>query len=378
MADPYSEGDDKPSESGSPTDYNADGSGIVDNTTYKPQKPMDQASDFMLRPSILQSQDDGDDSSLRDAEVKVEAEKVVIEGEIEGLEKDPPAPPAGGSGQGAGQGPPQASPPATGLGAAGPLTVDSVGDYLDDYTGEEWQAIDQQSRQRANEARQRMQDQAKQRKEQKEQADQDRADNRAAGKKARAKAKLDKFKKNNPGEEPPADLLRDAGDFGGDDAANADALGDAGDKAAGMQEEPPPLGVDVPKKGKQDEPPLPDKDAPKEEEEGLEGESRIGPSKPPKTGTLFPQDQDATPEHLRQQLEIDLTHSPSSDALTHARGQDQEALHHAMDKATDSIKTSTGSIVHMMEEMSYVLRQHEYKIRHLMEIVDIEEKRSEY
>lgn len=349
-------------EYGNPVSRDPNAPDPVGENPYKPQKPMDQASDFMLRPSNLPPQDSGDDDSLRDAEVKIEAERVVIEGEMEGLENDPPAPPAppaGGAGQGAGQGPPQASPPATGLGAAGPLTVDSVGDYLDDYTGEEWQAIDHRSRQRANEIRQRMQDQAEQRKEQKEEADQDRADNRAAGKKARAKAKLDKFRKNNPNAKPPEDLLRDAGEFGGDDAA---------DWAAGMQEEPPALGVDVPM----------------EEGEGLEGEARIPSRRPPKTSTtfnhdqLFPVGESATDEHLNSQREFSLEYEGPKDALTHGRGQNQEAIHFAMDKATDAIKTSTGEIVHMLEEMSYVLRQHEFKIRHLMEIVDIEEKRSEY
>jgi len=333
MAERYSSGDDETSGSSGSTDYNADGSGIASDDTT--QKPSDSTNDFMLRPSHVPPQnngdDSGDDNNLRDAEVKVEAEKVVIEGEVEGLEKEDPAPQEPAPQAGGGQGPPIASVPATGLGAAGPLTVDSVGDYLDDYDDSQWNAIDLQARQNAKRARQQQQDNSP--KAIRERVNKKRKDAQQAGK----DAKQARDAKRN---------ARNAEKFDADDVDVDDV--DVDDVDAGN-----------------------DKDA-------FEGQARVAPDPPKKQSTLYPSGPPANEDHLASQMQFSLEHEGPKDSLTHARGQDQEAIHHAMDKATDAIKTSTGEIVHMLEEMSYVLRQHEYKIRHLMEIVDIEEKRSDY
>jgi hypothetical protein len=205
-------------------------------------------------------------------------------------------------------------------GAKGPLEVDSVGDYLEDV---DWQAID------AN---------------------------------ARAAAQGNYPQQPEPRSEPESQMKPEP-----------EPLQDNGSLLSG-----PDWSFDSPSETK-------DKDeAGKQPSEvsGDTGETQDNSyySTPTEKSipSLFPLAQDATPEQLARQQEFDLSHSPSADTLTHARGQDEEALHYAMDKATDAIATTTGDIVHMLEEMSNVLQVHQQKILHLMEIVDIEEKGSAY
>ena len=220
-------------------------------------------------------------------------------------------------------------------GAKGPLEVDSIGDYLEDV---DWRAIDENARARAQEGRRRQQEL--------EAASQQEEDNKLAQRKVASQNRKD---------------------------AKADRRARRSESDESIREPAPSIeGMTL-----------------EDLEAGQQESSVSGDAQPPqdsqsyydatfKHDQIFPTGQPATAEHLNSQRMFSLEHEGPKDSLTHGRGQDQEAIHFAMDKATDAIKTSTGEIVHMLEEMSYVLRQHEFKIRHLMEIVDIEEKRSEY
>jgi hypothetical protein len=230
-------------------------------------------------------------------------------------------------------------------GAKGPLEVDSIGDYLEDA---DWRTIDENARARAQEGRRRQQEleaesqqEESNKLEQRKVASQNRKDAKADRRARRSDASGEQFERVPPkdGEFTPQQMEEMEKEFGED----------------GLAQQPSSVSGDA-------QPP----------QDSLPYDTTFNHDQ------IFPTGQPATAEHLNSQREFSLENEGPKDSLTHGRGQDQEAIYFAMDKATDAVKTSTGEIVHMLEEMSYVLRQHEFKIRHLMEIVDIEEKRSEY
>lgn len=312
-------------------DSSPDESSIKNNTTYKPQKPLNPPSDFMLRPSAMPSKDSGDEESLRDSEVKIDAEKVVIEGEIEGLEKEAP-PPRDPQQQ---AGPPMRQPsagdlPPEGLGAAGPLTVDSVGDYLEDHSPEKWQEIDEAARKRAEETRQQQIDRANEQKNARDDANDARAAGRKAGQEERNKRKARKWQAQNPGVPLPQ----------------------------GLSDLP---GV---------------KDDAEFEDPAMLGQNRVAPNLPDKQESLVPQGQPLTEEQQRKQREFDLadygSQGPSSFDIP---GQASTAKEDAVDKAADSINTATGRIVDMLEGLAQVMNNHSNRIAQLEDTLDMESER---
>ena len=226
-------------------------------------------------------------------------------------------------------------------GAKGPLEVDSVGDYLEDV---DWRTIDEAARKAANESYPRNSE-------------------------PEPPPEPNPEQQQKPKTEPKPKSAQESIKFSSD---SPESLGRGPVSQDPIRDPAPSIdGMTI-----------------DDIEEDQQPSSVSGDAQPPQDSLpydatfnhdqIFPTGQPATAEHLNSQKEFSLENEGPKDSLTHGRGQDQEAIYFAMDKATDAVKTSTGEIVHMLEEMSYVLRQHEFKIRHLMEIVDIEEKRSEY
>lgn len=241
-------------------------------------------------------------------------------------------------------------------GAKGPLEVDSIGDYLEDV---DWRTIDEAARKAANESYPRNSEPEPPPEPKPEQQQKPKPEP-----KPRAEQESIKFSSD-----PPESLGRGP--------VSEEPIREPAPSIEGMTIEDLEAGQQESSMSGDTQPPQDSQNyshdaQPPQESQNYSYDATF------KHDQIFPTGPPATAEQLNSQKMFSLAHEGPKDSLTHGRGQDQEAIHFAMDKATDAIKTSTGEIVHMLEEMSYVLRQHEYKIRHLMEIVDIEEKRSEY
>tara|TARA_R110000824_G_scaffold136839_10_gene300714 strand:- start:2288 stop:3325 length:1038 start_codon:yes stop_codon:yes gene_type:complete len=298
---------------------NADGSGLDSSGLSNTPPPTTTSSSSSTTSSSSTSVD-----GVRDAEVNIEADVVKIEGEVEGLENENPAQdPAQDGGQGGDQGTPKASLPATGLGAAGPLTVDSVGDYLEDHDPEEWAVIDEADRERAE----RLYADIKKRE------SDNSAEGRQAARDAKAKERQDKIAAGKAaGDAKKARMAaRDADDA--DDAPDADDAADAAD--ADDADDADGLIADIAAK--------------KLGEIGVEGLSgETGPAGV--SDSLTPIGPLATPEQLAAQPLIDFgTGGTSSYDVP---GQTSNASEDAVVKATDSVATATAAIVNILDSFA--------------------------
>ena len=309
---------------------NADGSGLDSSGLSNTPPPPTTSSSSSTTSSSSTSVD-----GVRDAEVNIEADVVKIEGEVEGLENENPAQGGGqGGDQGGGQGTPEASLPATGLGAAGPLTVDSVGDYLEDHDPEEWAVIDEAGRERAERIladirKREFDNSAEGRQAARDAKAEERREKIAAGKAAGADKKA---RMAAPAPDADADAI-DA-----DDADDADAA-----LAALVTDESGVDGV-----------------------EGLSGET--GPAGV--SDSLTPIGPLATPEQLEAQPLVDFgTGGTSSYDVP---GQTSNASEDAVVKATDSVATATAAIVNILDSFATTINMLSDRVTLIDEQLDAE------
>lgn len=228
-------------------------------------------------------------------------------------------------------------------GAKGPLEVDSVGDYLEDF---DFSGLDQIARQNAMQGYEMLQ--AAQEEEQKEKdriqgIRQWHADNRS-------KRKLDLPRDPQRPNRPPDWLI--AGE-------------DPPEEALPAGEEPP-----APRAGN------PEKIDPVKQGEGM---FRVPPDENlPEPLVRFsnqPRDEQGLEDQQRLQLDIPPESSQSDQGL---RGQNESATEQAIEQATDAIKTNNARILDLIEDMAQVLKGHETQINQIRDMLDMEGRGDEY
>ena len=225
-------------------------------------------------------------------------------------------------------------------GAKGPLEVDSVGDYLEDF---DFSGLDQIARQNAMQGYEMLQ--AAQEEEQKE--------------KDRIQGIRQWYADNKRGKDP--NLPRNP--------ARPNRPPDSLIAGQDPPEEPPaildgnPENIEPVKQG--------------------EGMAYIPPGEdmPPKKFTRVvnwsnePRDEQGLEDQRRFQLDIPPESSQSDQGL---RGQNESATEQVIEQATDAIKTNNARILDLIEDMAQVIKGHETQINQIRDMLDMEGRGDEY
>lgn len=307
-----------------------------------------------LDPDGVSSGDEKVKTGLDDldlAEIKIDADKVVIDGKdadgdagVKGLEDEPPAP--------ARETPANSSSP-IGSGFQGPLSVDNVGDYLTDDN--DWAAIDEESREKAEAIFLA----AEEDKAEAEEAAADRQERINNAREARNRKRLAKraqdWKDKNPGADMPEafeDLLQD------DEGNFLDKHGDP--------IEAPDLDLDFGAAGDPDAEPDAEPDADGDGAMRIPGDADIAD----KRQSIVPNIGPGTPAHIEAQRNVDMSdfgqQGPSHYQL---QGQSESAVQESIELSSDAIKTVSAAVVDTLKELASVLNQHHDAIQTLRDIV---------
>lgn len=251
-------------------------------------------------------------------------------------------------------------------GAKGPLEVDSIGDYLDDF---DFSGLDEIARQRAEQGYEMLR--AAQEAEQKEE---DRIQGIRQWHADNKRGKDPNLPRNPERPNRPPDWL-----IAGEDPP----------------EEPPPVGEIPPDPDNQPfklEPLKPGDDPEKvrflqrrkvpqrvrPEKQG-EGMFRIPPEEDlPEPYVKFsnqPLDDQGLEDQQRFQLDIPPESSHSDQGL---QGQNESATEQVIEQATDAIKTNNARILALIQDMAQVLKGHETQINQIRDMLDMEGGADEY
>ena len=233
----------------------------------------------------------------------------------------------GGEGEGEGATTSQFTPDSINLpGAKGPLEVDSVGDYLEDF---DFSGLDEIARQNAMQGFERMK--AAQEEEQKEK-------DRIQG--------IRQFRADNDrrppdyliaGEDPPEEAPPVGED---DDGVNLGRI---------PPERPPKVVTRIPQDEIQPEPLVRFSNQPRDEQ-GLEEQRNF--------------EFDIPPESNRSDQGL--------------RGQNESATEQVIEEATDAIKANNARILDLIEDMAQVLKGHETQINQIRDMLDVEGRGDEF
>lgn len=305
-----------------------------------------------LDPDGVSSGDEKVKTGLDDldlAEIKIDADKVVVDGKdadgdagVKGLEDEPPAP--------ARETPANSSSP-IGSGFQGPLSVDNVGDYLDDKS-EELAAIDEASRERALAEFIAAEDDKAEAKEAEDRERNRNANAREFRKEKQLAKRAQDFIENNPGAELPEAfhaLQRD------DDGNFLDRRGD-------------PISHSVFNDANFDE-----EDPDEEDDDDADGGAMRIPGDADiadKRQSVVPNIGPGTPAHVESQRSVDMSdfgqQGPSHYQL---QGQSESAVQESIELSSDAIKTVSAAVVDTLKELASVLNQHHDAIQTLRDIV---------
>lgn len=228
-------------------------------------------------------------------------------------------------------------------GAKGPLEVDSVGDYLEDF---DFSGLDEIARQNAMQGYEMLQ--AAQEEEQKEE---DRIQGIRQWHADNKRGKDPNLPRNPERPNRPPDWL-----IAGQDPP---------EEALPAGEEPP-----APRAGN------PEKIKPVKQGEGM---FRVPPDENmPEPLVRFsnqPLDEQGLEDQRRFQLDIPPESSQSDQGL---RGQNESATEQAIEQATDAIKTNNARILDLIEDMAQVIKGHETQINQIRDMLDMEGRGDEY
>ena len=210
-------------------------------------------------------------------------------------------------------------------GAKGPLEVDSIGDYLEDA---DWTQIDEDSRNKANKAREQQQELAAGQ----QQEEQGKLAQRQLASDNRKKAKADRRARRSESTADDAGSVR--GEVSGMEGQTlSEVTGDTGPVEDNAYYSTPTQDSIVP----------------------------VGPP--------------ASPEHLQGQKDFNYDFGSQGSTSFNIPGQASTAKEDAVEKATDAINTATSRVVDMLEGLAQVMNNHSNRIAQLEDTLDMESER---